>query len=228
MKFVTVQPCGFSPVSTRRMVPSLPEASMPWSTSTTLRFASAQRPVVQLVEHRQQRFDPGATALLVVQAEAGGRVAPGQAGGFPRLDLQAVEDRIWWRGHSGTLATSGAGPSPPGCPAARRGRSYRPRVHPRSRPCRRGPPRSPARWPTPARPRRRCATATRRHARSARTPSRRPRAACPDRRRAPRAPLGLPPSWTRTATAVPGACARARCPPDCRAPGAGGLRRPRR
>ena len=99
------------------MVPSLPDASMPWSTSTTLRLRLGPQPVVEVVELRRassplwawpSAFSPSPSR------EAGLRSA--EAGGLAGLHAQLVEQLV----RSGSLRHPGdpsgtprAAPAPP-------------------------------------------------------------------------------------------------------------------
>ena len=61
---VTRQPCGLTPVKTRRIVPSLPEASSPWRTRRTLRRSLGVEPRLQRREFLEQRSELGVGILL--------------------------------------------------------------------------------------------------------------------------------------------------------------------
>ena len=72
------------------MVPSLPEASMPCSTSTTLRRASAQSRLWRSVEDVGELGGARLAVDLLTQPEARRRVPLHEVGGLARLDRGAL------------------------------------------------------------------------------------------------------------------------------------------
>ena len=103
MKFVTEQPCGFSPESTLRMAPSFPDASMPCSTRMTPRRASAQRRSWRSSSSSRSSSVRALSGVLVGEAEAVGRVTMGEVHRAPGLDPQALDHPGRVLGHSVTL-----------------------------------------------------------------------------------------------------------------------------
>ena len=91
----TRQPCGFSPVNTRRIVPSLPDVSMPCSTSSTARCFSAHRRFWRTWS-RSTSSARRAVAMRLVLAVASAGIALIQLGRLAGWDDEGVE-------HAGNL-----------------------------------------------------------------------------------------------------------------------------
>ena len=69
MNASTRQPCGFTPVNTLRITPSLPDASIPCSTSSTASPRLRVQPVVQHAEALDELREPVEPVRLRVRAE---------------------------------------------------------------------------------------------------------------------------------------------------------------
>ena len=65
MKLLTVTPCGLTPLITWRISPSLPEVSMPWSTTSTAQRALRREPGLVGAQQLHALFEQRPALLLV-------------------------------------------------------------------------------------------------------------------------------------------------------------------
>src|SRR4029077_16214138 len=102
LKFVTEQPWGFNPESTFRIAPSFPDASMPCSTRTRPRRASAHKWSWRAAGSLRRSsgaggsreagpLGAGASVGLVGEAEAVAGVTPCEVARGTGLDPQALD-----------------------------------------------------------------------------------------------------------------------------------------